>query len=587
MKITRHTSLSSHYRTALRAGGITLISVLALATGIVRGQSSHSRPGAVSDIEIGERIYREGILSSGESIRAVVQGDVLLEGSQLNCASCHRLSGYGADEGGRFLPPVTGPSLFQPYKPHRADLIKNLSETRASANRLPLSSLLLKSPRNRPAYTDESLARALREGKDPSGREFDPLMPRYTLSDKEMGHLIAYLKTLSSLPPPGVEKTQIHFATIVTEGVPMERRQAMLDVVQAFVGWKNENTRHVLSRPGYSFMFKDSYVPSYREWTLHVWELKGSPETWNDQLKAYYQDQPVFALLSGIGVGDWRPIHDFCESSHLPCFFPNTDLPVISPTGTYTIYYSKGLTTEAEVLAHYLHDRPAAKDDRPIVQVFRRQPSGQVPAQALRKAFEDFGMTGLQDEVVESPERLTPDYWRDLVSAKRPSMLILWLPQEDLQSLTSLQDVGDEVQQICLSYNLFRGPLSAITDPLRSKMYFTYPFTLPQDEIPQLYRIRGWLKSRNVKQTDERLQINTYFALSVADHALTRLLENFSQNYLIESVEHKAEEVPNPGIFPFLSLGVGQRFASKGAYIVKLSNTAKGGIEPVSEWIVP
>jgi hypothetical protein len=538
------------------------------------------------DVELGKRIYREGILPSGKPIKATVQGDVPIEGTQLSCASCHRLSGFGSNEGGRFLPPVTGPSLYQEKKPRRADLIKNLSETRASASRLPLPSLALKAWRSRPAYTDESLAIALREGRDPSGHELDPLMPRYALSDEDMGHLVAYLKTLSAKLAPGVDKTDIHFATVVTDGVPADKRKAMLDVIQAYFDWKNYTTEQSLLTRGFSHLYKDSFLSTYRKWVLHVWELEGPQETWNEQLKAYYRERPVFALLSGINAGDWRPVHDFCESAQLPCIFPNTDLPVVSPKGAYNIHFSKGLTTEAEALAQYLSEKIGRGDTTPIVQVFRDEESGAVPARALRSSLKELGITGLHDHVVEADQRLTPDYWKGMLSNKQPAILILWLKNADVQSLVSMEVFTDGVRQICLSYNMLE-ETPRIPLHIRDKIYITYPYTLPQVEMPQLYRIRGWMKSRAVKSMHERLQINTHYALSVADHALSRLLEDFSQDYFVESVEHKAEEVPNPGIFPHLSLGVGQRFASKGSYIVKLSDKAKGGLEAISDWIIP
>ena len=77
---------------------------------------------------------------------------------------------------------------------------------------------------------------------------------------------------------------------------------------------------------------------------MHVWELQGDSDTWGEQLATLYREQPVFAVLSGIGEGSWQPVHAFCESEHLPCLFPTTDLPVIAEKDFYPIYLSKGMT---------------------------------------------------------------------------------------------------------------------------------------------------------------------------------------------------------------------------------------------------
>ena len=95
------------------------------------------------------------------------------------------------------------------------------------------------------------------------------------------------------------------------------------------------------------------------------------------------------------------------------------------------------------------------------------------------------------------------------------------------------------------------------------------------------------MRARGVTGTHERLQLNTHLVLAIADDALEHLGENFSRDLFIERIEEAMENASNPGVFPHLSLGPGQRFASKGCYIVKLSDRVKGGLEAVSAWILP
>jgi hypothetical protein len=133
---------------------------------------------------------------------------------------------------------------------------------------------------------------------------------------------------------------------------------------------------------------------------------------------------------------------------------------------------------------------------------------------------------------------------------------------------------------------LKESPLRALKN-FRGRVYLTYPYALPVPESPHLYRVRAWLRARGVARANERLQLDTYFALSVADHSLMRLAGNFSRDYFVETVEQETESALNPGVSPRLSLGPGQRFASKGSYIVKLSDSAQGGIEAASGWLIP
>ncbi len=64
-------------------------------------------------IELGRRMYMEGILPSGKMMNATVRGDIRLTGEQVICGSCHRRSGMGSAEGQEVVPAVTGALLFR------------------------------------------------------------------------------------------------------------------------------------------------------------------------------------------------------------------------------------------------------------------------------------------------------------------------------------------------------------------------------------------------------------------------------------------------------------------------------------------
>ena len=538
----------------------------------VIAQSPHVKPNA----ELGKKIFREGLLPSGKPVRAVVQGDTTVEGTQLNCANCHRRSGFGSSEGAALVPPVTGAFLFGRRELRRTELFRKLfQEVQPNSQRVSL-----RDPHVRPAYTEETLISALREGKDPLGHEFDPLMPRYDLSAEDSAHLVAYLRSIDNTSAPGVTRSIIHFATVITEGVQPEKRRAILQVMDAYFRWKNTEVAGLLVRPGHAAFYDSDSYGALREWVLHVWDLKGPVETWSRQLSAYYQKQPVFALLSGAGEETWRPVHDFCERNEVPCLFPNTNLPVVSTSGAYSLYLSGGLTVEAEALAKHLLER--VKPDARILQVYRDAGGGPVLANALRRSLMKHGVTGLRERVIRgSHGPPSPLFWKRLFEDEQVSILVLWLNDADLATIGTVQA---PTPPIYLSYSLLKSLPPSWSDRVGNKIFLTYPFTLPNAQTPHIYRARAWLRSKGVVRMHERAQLNTYFALAVADHSLTNLAGNFSRDYFIETVEHETEVTPNPGVFPRLSLGPGQRFASKGSYIIKLS---ANGIEAASEWIIP
>jgi hypothetical protein len=73
----------------------------------------------MTDSEEGKRIYRDGLLSSGQPLEAIVQSSLRLTGDQVACVNCHRRSGLGGSEGQLTARTVTGPALFNVFNaPH-------------------------------------------------------------------------------------------------------------------------------------------------------------------------------------------------------------------------------------------------------------------------------------------------------------------------------------------------------------------------------------------------------------------------------------------------------------------------------------
>jgi hypothetical protein len=162
-----------------------------------------------------------------------------------------------------------------------------------------------------------------------------------------------------------------------------------------------------------------------RPWQLHVWELSGAAETWEAQLRARLSAEPVFAAISGIGGSDWAPVHRFCEAQSLPCLFPNVEAPVTEEKDFYSLYLSKGVLLEAQLIAHDLEEQRFEASLRRVVQVFRAGDVGNQAAERLSGALASHDFTivnrALRADAVA----------RELAAALRDTRardaLVLWL----------------------------------------------------------------------------------------------------------------------------------------------------------------
>jgi cytochrome c553 len=510
----------------------------------------------------GQSIYQKGLLASGQPVRATVQKGTPLGGAAAACVQCHRRSGLGGSEGQNAIRPIAGRLLF--------------SQTEVPGRWEPAGGVAV-----RPVYTRASLARALREGVDPAGRSLDALMPRYALSDEEVDQLYAYIERLSSGAAPGVTDREIHFSTIIAPGVDPDRRQAMLDVLQAFFRDKNGGTRQEVRRRevGSEQMYRN-----FRSWVLHVWELGGAPETWRGQLEAHYRKQPVFAVIGGLG-GSWMPVHAFCEAFEVPCIFPDVDYPDVRGPAYYPLYFSRGMTLEAEILAKHLAGNSLSGDGGTVVQIYRDNALGRLPAQVLRDKLQGRGGKTIIDHPLTDARPI--DVGSLLSGREQPTVLVAWLNTADLETLGFASTPPPELDAIYMSASLSAMRRPPVPEKWLDKLGMVYPFDLPESRARRLARMKIWLRARNIPLADERTQANAFFAATVTGDAVSRLGDNFSRDYFIEGIEQMTENVLSPSIYPRLSLGPGQRFASKGGYVVRFP--AGKGDRPValSEWLIP
>jgi hypothetical protein len=511
-------------------------------------------------VALGERMYRDGVLPSGESMTGLYAGDVTITGQQVICGTCHRRSGLGSSEGQAVVPAITSDILYQ-------------------ALRLPTRKPPL-APELRPAYTVETLKRAIRDGIGAGGAPLSTLMPRYALSDADLDALIAYLDTLSSAPDPGVTDTEIHFATVVSDSVAPAVRKAVLDVFAAFVEQKNGGTRNESRRAEHSPWHLHWEMGPYRKWVLHVWNLEGPPSSWRAQLDARYQAQPVFALVGGAAPGSWEPVHEFCERHQVPCLFPLTDLPAIDDAGFYAVYLSRGMTLEAAAIAQHL-----AADSLltvPVKQVFRAQdPRGAAAAAELRRLVEARGGTVI-DVALADDEDVNASAW----SRPEGAPLVLWLNGADTAALWQI-DAAEAPERIYLSTTLHGVTPGAIPPEVRQRVYLVHPYEVPAGLARLLTLGTRWLNQKAIYAPfAQREQGDALLAMKMVGGALSSMRGFLVRERLIETIEHMVDSVTYTSVYPRISLAPGQRFLSTGAYIAQFE-AGDGALVAVTDWHVP
>ncbi len=538
-------------------------------------------PGDLSKSEIirlGERMYRNGILPSGAPMPAFIRGDVEVDSRAFSCSSCHLRAGLGSFEGGVVTPPTTGNKLYKPYRRP-----PSLGDSADQAGRV----VYAKTVSERPAYTRESLATALRFGSDPAGQTFNDVMPRYPLSDRDLSILISYLETLSAESSPGADSREFRFATIISDDVSQEDRQALLVPLQAFIARKNQQMGQFNDFKRFGYVPTAEMRYAFRQASLDVWELKGPPETWQSQLEVYYNKRPVFAVLGGISNRDWRPIHEFCEAQRLPCLFPITEFPVVSPSGWYTYYFNKGYAQEGEAAARYLNRLETLAVDTPILQIVQDSAVGRALASGFQAEWSQVGRPVVPTLTLSAGQLQDRSLLDKILAQHKPGVLLLWSDAGLLVDLPALTDKLPAGGIVFVSSGYLGKQTARIAEAVRDRVYVTYPYRLTpyvgpktggrDSKLPILASAKDFGERRITSRSTTMLQQATLQGLNL-------IYDNLYRDHLVDVMSMQMDVIVRD--YERLSFGPGQRFASKGCYIIQLGPGNDPQLIQRSEWVI-
>jgi hypothetical protein len=321
----------------------------------------------------------------------------------------------------------------------------------------------------------------------------------------------------------------------------------------------------------------------FRNITIATWELKGPPETWRSQLEEYNRKEPVFAILGGISGGSWQPIHDFCEDRQIPCLYPITDLPVLSSTSWYTFYASKGYYQEGDTAARFLIGKEAPSSGKKVLQIVRTSREGEALAAGFNAAWNESG-SGLLETVKLAPEQpLGKAELKSLIKKHQPTSIVIWAGTEVIATLEAISAEPALPNFIVSSRYLDKAMLS-IPESMRESTYITYPFRLPEDEkIFEGYG--GLLRLGKQQQRDEkRISSRTFSMVHIFLKGLEELKLDFYRDTLLDVISMLPDQfLPD---YERYSFGPGQRYASKGCYIVQLGKGSPAKLLKITDWVL-
>ncbi len=514
----------------------------------------HAAIAAADLSSVGRSIYTTGKPADGASVLATAQDDVPLPAAAVACANCHRRSGLGGSEGSVRVLPITATALFNP---------------RTTA---PI----------RPAYTDESLLRAIRSGVAADGRTLNRLMPRYAIEDNDHGALTAYLHQLGAVSTPGVNAQTLQLATIIADDTPAATQAAIERVLTRYVTIKNGGSRHEAARAAASrrHPFGERADRAFRTWALTIWRLRGTSDTWGPQLRQFERNQAPFVVLSGATGSDWQVVHDFCEERGIPCILPIADPPAYADQDFYSLYFTPGARLEARVTANHLA-RELPNGDASVTVLRRHDAPSDAAWQSFSARWRELGYAEPRQAIVTDD---LGNLARAITPQNQPDALVVWLDSPSLMRVIASLGGSRPLPNLVYTAESFTDLTKMRADfAVGTRIHHVYPYSLPNAKGTAFVRESIWLRGQGLGDLDVRVAGRVLFACHVVGEQLTGIGSNFSREYFMEGLEHMLDGTNMTTLIPRTTLGPQQRFLSRGAYVV--DNALRGFATGNATWV--
>jgi ABC-type branched-subunit amino acid transport system substrate-binding protein len=500
----------------------------------------------------GKQIYLRGESAAGPEITVMLgDDDTEIPATSFACANCHGLVGEGGAEGG-----LTAPSLD--------------SHALAGAHTSTLTA------KERGAYTEAKLKRAIRDGLDPAGARLHPGMPRYRMTDEEASDLTAYLKKLGYELDPGLSETTIKIGA----ALPLTGALAPL----------GQDIKETLSA---SFAEANEQGGIYgRRFELVVEDSRGDVSGTSEATHKLIERDGVFALMGSFEPKGSNDANEFLKLSEVPLVGPVTLSPHLTiPPNRFVFYLLPTFKDQARSLLDFVCARAAqgqvseAVQKTPLRQAATMKPSARKVSAAviyMNGEMEKDALEGLRAQAVlrsvelvyeQSYEagRFAPARAVEVMARKKPDYVFFFGNASDITACAhEMERVGLKASLVSSVMMLGREAFD-LSPETAARTFLSYPSSLPdQNDFAEFL---NFMQRHDVRLRSYAFQIIAYAAAKTLIEAVKQSTKQLSRATLISALEGLREY--RTGVIPPVSFGPNRRVGIAGSFVVGIDLSNK------------
>ena len=169
---------------------------------------------------------------------------------------------------------------------------------------------------------------------------------------------------------------------------------------------------------------------------------------------------------------------------------------------------------------------------------------------------------------------------QQLLSRNTPEAVLLWDGPGSPRLLESIAASPNRPDMLFVSSSYLGQETWKIPEPARDITYLAYPFRLPQDKVVE--PMMGKVITFQVDNT--KIAKQSYALVQLLAMAVMEIKGNYYRDNFLDVIGMSMDRIVP--LYERLSFGPGQRYASKGCYIVQLGNGPKPELIRKSEWVI-